>query len=482
MSSLVFSSSTSAVRRFSELDDSAFADAVSGATSVRRRVHRQRRRERERERVELDIALPAGFILGTSTAATQIETCSANNWKDVKMVDGQRYGETAQHEKRRHEDALYAAHLGNAYRFSVDWARIQTAPLANFDEAYTADVLAFCGELRARGVRLLLVLHHFTAPLWFMQAGGFEDMAQTAAWWNDYVKQCVDKFGAHVQLWNTFNEPNVYISQAYVTGMFPPFRKARRALANRVLANCAQCHVRAAQAIHGRLADAQVGISLNTVVFLSTSRLSDRLARYADHWFNVKVADAFAPECDFMGFSYYTRLRLTPSPLTPVTAPQRMAASGIPCDDMNEYYPEGLYIHGKRLWERYRKPLLITESGTATTDCNFRIQAIKDYFVQMKRLMDEKIPLLGVFHWSTMDNCEWVLSFKMRFGLVHVDNDGPNRTFNRRLKRSGAYWHSIVERNGLNLSDSMPTEVEDPIQKQLAQEAHKPPSKKTTTK
>jgi hypothetical protein len=81
-----------------------------------------------------------------------------------------------------------------------------------------------------------------------------------------------------------------------------------------------------------------------------------------------------------------------------------------------------------------------------------------------------------------MDNCEWVLSFKMRFGLVHVDNDGPNRTFNRRLKRSGAYWHSIVERNGLNLSDSMPTEVEDPIQKQLAQEAHKPPSKKTTTK
>jgi beta-glucosidase len=314
-----------------------------------------------------------------------------------------------------------------------------------------------------------MVLHHFTEPLWFIKAGGFEDMRQTAAWWDDYVKQCVATFGALVQMWNTFNEPNVYIAQGYVTGMFPPFRKARLALANRVLAHCAECHVRAAKAIHAQLPEAQVGISLNTVVFLSTSRLSDAVARYADNWFNVKVADAFAPECDFMGFSYYTRLRLTPTPLTPVTAtPERMAASGVAHDDMNEYYPEGMYMHGKRLWERYHKPLLVTESGTATNDCNFRIAVIKDYFVQMQRLMGDGVPLLGVFHWSTLDNCEWVLSFKMRFGLVHVDNDSPNRTFNRTLKRSGAYWHSVVKRNGLNLDDVVVDDVQDPIQAALA--------------
>lgn len=465
-------------KKLSELDDAAFADAREPQTQiVRRRVRRVARSgvaaAAGTAGNKLDIRLPDKFIIGTSTAATQIETASEHSWRHVKMVDGRLFDETAQHERRRHEDALYAAHLGNAYRFSVDWARLQAGPMANFDEEYVADVLAFMRELRARHVKLLLVLHHFTAPLWFVKAGGFENMHETAAWWDDYVHQCLETFGPLVELWNTFNEPNVYISQSYVLGLFPPFRKGRRGLANRVLANCAACHVRAARAIHARFPDAQVGISLNTVVFLSTSRLSDGVARYADNWFNVRVGDAFAPECDFIGFSYYTRLRLTPQPLTPVTNPAKMARSGIPHDDMNEYYPEGMYIHGKRLWERYEKPLLITESGTATTDCDFRIQAIKDYFVQMQRLMHEGVPLLGVFHWSTIDNCEWVLSFKMRFGLVHVDNDTPNRTFNRTLKRSGAYWRTILERNGLSLADTMPATVPDPIQQQLAEEQKK---------
>jgi hypothetical protein len=95
--------------------------------------------------------------------------------------------------------------------------------------------------------------------------------------------------------------------------------------------------------------------------------------------------------------------------------------------------------------------------------------------------MDEKIPVLGVFHWSTMDNCEWVLSFKMRFGLVHVDNDGPNRTFNRRLKRCGAFWHSVVQRNGFNLTDSVPDEIVDPIQAELAREKEQKSKTSTST-
>ena len=43
------------------------------------------------------------------------------------------FDQTAEHEKRRAEDADYIAYLGNAYRFGVDWARLQSAANAPFD-------------------------------------------------------------------------------------------------------------------------------------------------------------------------------------------------------------------------------------------------------------------------------------------------------------------------------------------------------------
>ena len=65
-------------------------DAKSEPRIVRRLVRRP-------QRGKLDIALPSGFILGTSTAATQIETVSESNWKGVKMVDGRLYGDDFLH-------------------------------------------------------------------------------------------------------------------------------------------------------------------------------------------------------------------------------------------------------------------------------------------------------------------------------------------------------------------------------------------------
>jgi beta-glucosidase len=62
--------------------------------------------------------------------------------------------------------------LGNAYRFSVDWARLQPSANAPFDEAVVKEYLDFINALRARNVRLLLVLHHFATPLWFNLMGG----------------------------------------------------------------------------------------------------------------------------------------------------------------------------------------------------------------------------------------------------------------------------------------------------------------------
>ena len=64
--------------------------------------------------------------------------------------------------------------------------------------------------------------------------------------------------------------------------MFPPFKKLRYFKANKVLANMADCHVAAAQQIKAKDANAQIGISLNTVVFENESIWTGGISRMYD--------------------------------------------------------------------------------------------------------------------------------------------------------------------------------------------------------
>lgn len=156
----------------------------------------------------LDVLFPLGFLLGTSTSAAQIETASDHDWRGFVASDGSVLNATTNHEQRRDEDAKYIEYLGNAYRFSLDWARLQPSAAAEFDKTVVDEYLNFIlkvslvsldkrlpfflfictffisfllffisfllslQQLRSHGVRLMLVLHHFCTPNWFMDAGG----------------------------------------------------------------------------------------------------------------------------------------------------------------------------------------------------------------------------------------------------------------------------------------------------------------------
>ena len=412
----------------------------------------------------LDVQFDDDFVMGTSTAVAQIETAAAHNWRGVHCRDGFVFQETAEHEARRDSDVDYIAYLGNAYRFGVDWSRLQSAPLAPFDEEVVAEYARMIGQLRERGVKLMFVLHHFMEPLWFSALGGWHDLSKTKPAFLNFVDQCLEHFGASVSFWNTFNEPNVYVANGYITGQFPPFQRLRYFKANKIVRNMAECHVAAAKAIKAKFADAEIGISLNTVLFKNESFLSGAICRKTDWWHNEFVADLFAPECTFQGFSYYAEIRFQPLPLVAMDSMDKVKAQKLPHDDMWIYNPEGMYVHGKRLHERFKLPLVITESGCATKDSAFRIQAIKDYLGIVKRLQNDGVPVRGYFHWATFDNIEWNLGFAMRFGLVHVDNDNIARTFNRHLKRCGEFYHRVVQRRGFDNDDDVEDDYVDPFE------------------
>ena len=167
---------------------------------------------------------PRGFLWGTSTAAAQVETASNHNWRGQVAKDGYILERTTDHEKRRTEDASYIKQLGSVYRCGVDWARLQSEAFDPFDPEVVNEYQRFFEDLRQDSVRIMFVIHHFTNPMWFEENGGWTNEYNIPAFVN-YARQCIEHFGDQVFIWNTFNEPNVYVLNAYILGNFPPRQK-----------------------------------------------------------------------------------------------------------------------------------------------------------------------------------------------------------------------------------------------------------------
>lgn len=389
---------------------------------------------------------PNDFIFGTSTAATQIETAFNHDWQGVKARDGFVFERTTDHELRTSEDAAIIASLAPYYRMSLMWSRLQRAPYATLDTAAVAHYKSFLADLRQRGVKVMMVLHHFTNPTWFASTGHWESSSGIDAF-TDYCRQVVDIFGEDVTLWNTFNEPNVYASYGWITGFFPPFRM-NPVKAAMVVKNMGKAHNIVYDYIKQRFPAHQVGISHNAVVFTQENMLGWFPARLSDWWFMQWVPRHFE-KCDFFGMSYYARVSHDPMPITWLDTPHKITALNKRHDDMWEYHPEGMRECIQRYWDLYKKPIIITESGVCDASDQLRQQAILDYARIIHDALADGIDVRGYFWWSTWDNFEWHLGPTRRFGLYECDLE----TKERRARPSAEVFrklahHKIIEPAG----------------------------------
>ena len=373
----------------------------------------------------MKLQFPKDFIWGTSTAAYQIESASDHDWRGVQCLDGTTFMDCSRHEEHRDEDLDYIAYLSGGYRLSLDWARLQRAPFAEFEKEVVADYMAFLQKLKDRGIHIMLVLHHFTNPLWFVKAGGWETKA-TQDMFLDYVQKMIDNFGHFADTWNTFNEPAVYVSNGWIMGSFPPFKK-NIPKAFKVISLLGKAHDKAYHLIKKAFPDSVIGISKNTVAFKGEIFPGHLLAKLFDWWFMDHCADKFT-KTDFQGMSYYARMPFRPFPINEMDQPGKLAKLGRRHDMMWEYKPEEFYHIIKRYWKKYKKPIYITENGVCTHDSNFRIESIREYLTWIKKAMDEGVDIRGYFHWSTIDNHEWNIGLKYRFGLVAINFETFERT------------------------------------------------------
>ena len=120
-------------------------------------------------------AFPSGFLIGASTAAHQIEgnNVASDRWAlevagSSPMVK-EPSGDAADSLHRWPDDLDLVAELGfDAYRFSIEWARVEPAR-DQISRAMVQHYGRIIDGCRVRGIQPVVTLHHFTVPRWFQR-------------------------------------------------------------------------------------------------------------------------------------------------------------------------------------------------------------------------------------------------------------------------------------------------------------------------
>ncbi len=120
-----------------------------------------------------------------------------------------------------------------------------------------------------------------------------------------------------------------------------------------------------------------------------------------------------AGNADLIGFSYYFTLGLrdgTPVPY-PAGAPRSPLDYGISADGL------------RLVLERLRRelpdtPLLISEYGIGTHDDDARTAYLRDGLTIARQAIAAGTPLRGFFHWTGVDNYEWLHGYDVPFGII----------------------------------------------------------------
>jgi beta-glucosidase len=386
---------------------------------------------------------PDGFTWGTATAAHQIEGGNTNNdWWAFEHAPGtvcaESSGDACDSWERWPEDVELVAGLGlDNYRFSIEWSRIEPAE-GEISRAALEHYRRLCGALRERSIDPVVTFHHFTTPTWLTDQGGWESGVAVERF-GRFSEVVASALGDVMTRACTVNEPNVVAAMGWLAGMFPPGTSDKE-LSRSVARNLIAGHRIAVDAIRGAAPGVPVGLTLSMTDYQLLEGGEAKLESVRHHSEDVYL-DATGGD-DFLGVQVYSRRRIGPKGWAG-------AEPGVPVLDMGyEFYPASLANCLRRAWDYTggSLPLLVTENGIGTTDDTQRIDYVRQALEGVLDAIAEGVDVRGYTYWSLLDNFEWALGYRPRFGLVGVDRS----SFARTAKPSAAWFASVAAANALD--------------------------------
>lgn len=403
---------------------------------------------------------PKRFLWGAGSAAHQVEGGLHNNltvwelenakslaaqapyqygdldsWDDIRTyaVSPSNYisGPAVKHRELYEQDfALLTQMNMNAYRFSIEWSRIEPE-----DGAWNAEAVEYYRRyiqaLKKRGIEPIVTLFHFSLPVWFSELGGFEHRSNIR-YFVRFAQKVMSELGDDLRYVITINEPESYAFEGYYTGHWAPgVRRLRTAI--RVYNNLAKAHNKVAAMLHAKNRRYKVSVArFCTFAYAGDtawlSRVSARVAQWiADDYWTRKVRKT----CDWLGVNYYYSARLFGYRIHDPEV--HLNDMGIPME------PANLQYELERLWRRYKLPIIVTENGVADGTDQYRKWWLTETITAMQRALKNGVRVVGYIHWSLTDNFEWDKGRWARFGLAEVNYKTQQRTL-----RSSAVWFGKV--------------------------------------
>lgn len=439
------------------------------------------------------------FLWGAASAAHQIEGAYLEDGKGMGIWDtfeqeigyiirNENGNVACDHYHRYREDVAIMKELGlKSYRFSVSWPRVMPEGYGTVNEKGLQFYIDLVNELTEAGIEPMVTLFHWNLPTAIYELGGWEN-PQVVDWFEQYTDVVTTALGKKVKYWMTFNEPQLFIGAGLNAGVFAPFEKKSTEALMRISKNVYLAHGKAVRIIRKNCQNSIVGMAPTGEIVIPRDMNAESIERarklsfsmkkesftssitwWSDPIFFGKIpedAQAIFWEClpvlteeeweivteplDFYGFNIYQGLEDLDS--TEEYGPYAYPGSPKTSMDWN-VTPEVLYWSCRFLYERYGKPIMITENGMSSFDWVSldgkvhdpnRIDFLHRYLRSIKDAVSEGIPVLGYQYWSIMDNFEWINGYDKRFGLVYVDY----RTQKRTIKDSACWYRDVIATNG----------------------------------
>lgn len=443
------------------------------------------------------------FVWGAATSSYQIEGTGRDSGKGQNIWDvftkepGRVYeGHTGDiacdHYHRFREDVAYMKELGlKGYRFSIDWSRVLPEGTGKVNEKGIDFYNALIDELLEQGIEPYITLYHWELPYEIYKRGGWMN-PEIVEWFGQYARLVAERFSDRVKYFFTLNEPQCFVGLGFLQGCHAPGVKAPLRDTFEMAHNALKAHGRAVQMLraYGKQ-NVQIGYAptsgmcypeKETLKDIEAARkalfaLPDDLSNWTWNvsWWSDPVILGKYPEEGMKKYEKYLPV-ITDEDMKLISQPIdfygqniyngrciRMGTDGRPEEVRRPagfpktatnwpVTPEALYWGPKFLYQRYRKPIYITENGMACHDTVSqdgkvhdpnRIDFLARYLKNLKRAAEE-IDIRGYFQWSLMDNFEWDKGYAERFGIIYVDFETQERIW-----KDSAYWYrDLIRRNG----------------------------------
>lgn len=438
------------------------------------------------------------FEWGVATASFQIEGGSESRGDSVWDMFCRKEGAVAfghdgkiacDHYHKYKEDVAIMKAMGiKSYRFSISWPRIMPDGLGKINEEGVRFYNNLIDELIKNDIKPYITLFHWDYPTALYRKGGWLN-SESPKWFEEYTKVVVDLFSDRVENWFTLNETACFISVGHANGEHAPGLR----LSEEDVMICAHhahlAHGLAVRTIRERAKlKPNIGFApVGDIKIPNTNSPEDIKAAYDEmfkvvkphYWgsaiwiepvmtgqypkeireyyerMNIEISESdmqiIGTPVDFLGVNIYVGGR--------VSSTEHNVGEKVGFDQTAMGWamtPEALYWGPKFYYERYKKPIYITENGMANVDLVSkdggvhdpqRIEYLRSYLSCLRQAASEGVDIKGYFQWSLLDNFEWAEGYQKRFGLVYMDYE----TLSRIPKDSARWYKTVIENNGENL-------------------------------